>query len=88
MLVRFTDHKGKDRYINPIYVKSLGVKNDTETEIEISGWSLKLRVKRPMDEVATMISAAMPDAAAAIAAMESEQQAAQNQAAATGAVIG
>lgn len=88
MLVKLTDHKGKERYINPLYVKSMAPKGDDETEIEISGWSLKLWVKRPMDEVATMISAAMPDAAAALAALESEQLDAQTKAATTGAVIG
>lgn len=88
MLVKLTDHKGKDRYINPLYVKSMAPKGDKETEIEISGWSFKLRIAAPMDEVAAYVSAAMPDAAAALAAIESEEQARQTQAATTGAIIG
>ncbi len=87
MLVKLVDHKGKERYINPIYVKALTAKSDTETEIEISGWSSKVRVKQPVDDVALAVNAAMPDAAAYIAAQEDEK-AAQDAAAAATVVIG
>lgn len=87
MLVRIMDAKGKERWLNPIYVKSLIPKGDS-TDIEISGWSTKLRVKQAADEVALAINAAMPDAAAYIAAQEDERAAQQAQAAASTAVIG
>lgn len=88
MLVKLEDHKGKVRYINPIFVKSMLAKSETDTEIEISGWATKLRVKQPMDEVALIINAAMPDAAAFIAAEESEREAKEAAAAAASAMIG
>ncbi|MEQ8769972.1 MAG: hypothetical protein RIB60_05630 [Phycisphaerales bacterium] len=87
MLVKLIDHKGKERYINPIYIKSMTAKGQLETEIEISGWSSKVRVKQPVDEVALAVNAAMPDAAAYIAAQEDEK-AAQDAATAATVVIG
>lgn len=88
MLVKLEDHKGKVRYINPIFVKTMLAKGEADTEIEISGWSTKLRVKQAMDDVALIINAAMPDAAAYLAAEESERQAKEAAQAAAASVIG
>lgn len=88
MLVRLTDHKGKERWVNPIYVKSLLAKGPGETEVEVSGWTSKMRVRLSADEVALMINAAMPDAADYIAAGESERQAREAAQAAASAVMG
>jgi len=88
MLVKILDHKGKERWLNPIYVKSLLPKGDDATDIEVSGWATKVRVKQSADEVALAINAAMPDAAAYIAIQEDERTTQQAQAAATTAVIG
>ncbi len=87
MLVKLIDHKGKTRYVNPIYIKSVDAKGDGETEISVSGWSSKVRIKKPVDEVALAVNAAMPDAAAYIAAQE-DQKAAEEAAAAATVVIG
>ena len=78
MLVKVIDHKGKERWINPIYVKSMQAKGADTTEIEMSGWATKLRVKQPADEIAVSINAAMPDAAAYIAAAAEDEQSAQD----------
>ena len=86
MLVKIVDHKGKERYINAAFVKSITAKGSSEALIEVSGWATKLRVRQSADEVAVTINASMPDASAALAAME-EQQLRQQQAA-TIAVIG
>lgn len=88
MLVKIVDHKGKPRWINPIYIKSLIPKGDDATDIEVSGWATKVRVRQHADEVALAINAAMPDAAAYIAAQEDERARQQAQTAATTAVIG
>ncbi len=88
MLLKLTDHKGKERWLNPIYVKSLRARGPSDTEVEISGWTVKLRVRQPADELALAINAAMPDAADFIAAHESEQAAAAARQAASSAATG
>jgi len=87
MLVKFTDVKGKDVWINPLYVKAIAEGKRGVTEIYItygSVWSPQsvLKVDMPAEEAAMHISAAMPDAAemAAIAATEEEQQSSQTSA--------
>lgn len=69
MLVKLTDHKGKPRWINPLYVKMLVGKGD-ETEIELSGIGVKLRVRGAPEEVALAIDAATPDLATAVVSSE------------------
>lgn len=88
MLVKLTDHKGKERWLNPIYVKSLLAKGPGETEVEVSGWSSKMRIRQNAEDVALAINAAMPDAADYIAAGESERQAREAAQAAASAVMG
>lgn len=77
MLIKLTDHRGKDRYLNPMYVKGLLSKGSNTTEVEVSGWNSKLKVKMPIDDVAAMLNAGMPDGlftgeAETIAATEGE----------------
>lgn len=83
MLVKLVDYKGKARWVNPLYVKALTPKGEADTEVEVSGWPIKLRIAVPPDELALTINAAMPDAAAFIAAQESEHHAAQRNSDAT-----
>lgn len=86
MLIKLTDRRGKVRWLNPIYVKSLLRKGDNDTEIDVSGIASNIRVPIAAEEVAAMIDAAMPDGAmmAAVAASEAEaneQQSTSNAAA-------
>ena len=60
MLVKLVDHKGKPRYINPMYVKSLEPKGDAQTAVEVSGWAMKLKVDMTPDSVADLLNAGMP----------------------------
>ncbi|MFG0305042.1 MAG: hypothetical protein ACF8Q5_02370 [Phycisphaerales bacterium JB040] len=60
MLVKLVDHKGKPRYVNPMYVKSLEPKGEAQTAVEISGWAMKLRVNMSPDSVAELLNAGMP----------------------------
>lgn len=85
MLVKVIDHKGKERYINAAFVKSVAPKGE-QTEIEVSGWAVKIKVDRPAEEVATIINAALPSNIDALLATEAEQQ--QQNEAALIAVIG
>lgn len=85
MLVKVIDHKGKERYINAAFVKSIAPKGE-QTEIEVSGWAVKIKVDRPADEVALVINAALPSNIDALLATEAEQQ--QQNEAALIAVIG
>jgi hypothetical protein len=73
MLVKVIDHKGKERYINAAFVKSIAPRGE-QTEIEVSGWAVKIKVDRPADEVATVINAALPSNIDALLATEAEQQ--------------
>ncbi|RMH30901.1 MAG: hypothetical protein D6692_00970 [Planctomycetota bacterium] len=88
MLVKVIDHKGKERYINAAFVKSITPKDEIRTDIEVSGWAVKLRVEQPAETVAQVINAALPSAFDALLAAESEQQNDTAQNAAIIAVIG
>lgn len=89
MLVKLTDIKAGDVWINPIYVKAVTQKRrHAEVHISYGGpFSSKTSVKvdQPAEEVALAISAAMPDSAqyiAAVAQQEEDEQARQQAAAA------
>jgi len=89
MLVKIIDHKGKQRYINAAFVKSLTAKGDAQTDIEVSGWAVKVRVDMTPDAVAEILNAAMPlslDTVLAESEQEQQQQTGSN--AATIAIIG
>ncbi|MCC5822483.1 MAG: hypothetical protein LAT64_02770 [Phycisphaerales bacterium] len=73
MLVKVVDHKGKERFINAAFVKSLHPKGDDQADIEISGWATKIRVAQPMDQVAEIINAAMPGSLENLLTAENEQ---------------
>ena len=84
MLVKVIDHKGKERYVNAAYIKSVTPKDENRTDIEVSGWATKIRVDQPAESVAQIINAAMPSNLDALLASETEQQ---NQAAQNAAII-
>jgi hypothetical protein len=74
MLVKVIDHKGKERYINAAFIKSIAPKNETQAEIEVSGWATKVRVDQTADQVAAIVNAALPSNLDALLATEAEQQ--------------
>jgi hypothetical protein len=74
MLVKVIDHKGKERYINAAFIKSITPKNETQAEIEVSGWAMKVRVDQTAEQVAAIINAALPSNLDALLATEAEQQ--------------
>ena len=88
MLVKVVDHKGKERYINAAFVKAVHPKGDSESEIELSGWTQKLRVKADPETVALAINQAMPDLNALLGPLNEEEQNTQTQQAAIVATIG
>lgn len=73
MLVKVIDHKGKERYINAAFIKSITPKNETQAEIEVSGWAMKVRVDQHPDQVAAIVNAALPSNLDALLATEAEQ---------------
>ncbi len=87
MLVKVIDQKGKQRYINAAFIKSITAKNENQTEIEVSGWATKTRVNQSADQVAEIVNAALPSNLDALLATEAEVQQQQSQAAII-AVIG
>jgi len=87
MLVKIVDHKQKGRFVNAVYVKAVHEKGVGKCQIEVSGWASKLTVDSDADTVAQAINAAMPSPLDALLAAEDEQ-AQEQQAAATIAVIG
>lgn len=87
MLVKVIDHKGKERFVNAAFIKSLTPKGTGQTDIEVSGWATKVRVNQNLEDVAQIVNAALPSNLDALLEAETEQnQAAQN--AALIAVIG
>lgn len=74
MLVKIIDHKGKERYINAAFIKSIAAKGDGQTDIEVSGWAVKIRVNQLPDQVAAVINAALPGNLDTLLATEAEQQ--------------
>lgn len=87
MLVKVIDHKGKERFINAAFIKSVAAKGDEQTDIEVSGWAVKIRVNQPPDQVAAIVNAALPGNLDALLATEDEQTQTNNNAAII-AVIG
>lgn len=87
MLVGLTDTKGRVHYINAVYVKSVQSKG-TDSVVEISGRSSKLRVRMPAEEVVELLNAAMPSGIEAMLAAEDQHQADQQAAAAAVAASG
>lgn len=88
MLVKVIDHKGKERYINAAFIKSVTAKDELRTDIEVSGWNIKIRVEQPAETVAQTVNAALPSALDALLATEAEQQQQAANNAAMIAVIG
>ncbi len=86
MLVKVVDVRGKERFVNAAFIKSVIPRNDAQSDVEVSGWASKVRVDQPADQVAAIVNAALPGNLDALLAAEAEQQQ-QNQAAII-AVIG
>ena len=85
MLVKFQDHKGKDQFINAVYVKAIFPKGPTQCLLEISGRSTKLKISMTAENAAEIINAAMPNSLDAILAAEDQNHTDQMAAAAAAA---
>lgn len=90
MLIRITDIKGQDSWINPLYVKSVVTKKGT-TEVRGSfGGPFNtsvIKTREDAQSLADRVSAAMPDSpawGAAASALLSDEQQQQAAAAAAG----
>ncbi|MFU8828428.1 MAG: hypothetical protein ACNA8P_03235 [Phycisphaerales bacterium] len=90
MLVKITDLKGKDHWINPLYVKCIRANKRGETEIigSISTMGSMLKTQEPAESLADRISIAMPDSPAWQAATAASEQIDEQQRAATVAAAG
>lgn len=86
MLVKVVDHKGRERYINPAFIKSLSSKGDDECEIEVSGWMQALRVRQPMDDVAAVLNSVDFGSLHLPSSEEADQASAASAAAVIGAI--
>lgn len=90
MLVKLTDTKGRDYWVNPIFVRMIIPKGD-QCEVRLSfnvGMSTSVRINQPAEQFADTVSSALASfgyAAAAMAAMENEHYQQQQQAAAAAA---
>lgn len=96
MLVKLTDHKGKDFWVNPMYVKAVAAAKGGGAEVYITfgtTWSQTQVIKTEAgpEEVAGWISAAMPEGSGVsayyAAAGAAEEEAARQQQQASQAVI-
>ncbi|MAY73542.1 MAG: hypothetical protein CMJ31_02250 [Phycisphaerae bacterium] len=86
MFIKITDKRGRERWVNPLYVKSLTPKaGGSETDIEVSNWGMKFRVGQPPEEIAMELNAALLNIQSAAVAVATEEQIAQQRAAAAAA---
>ena len=92
MLVQLIDHKGKEWWVNPLYVKMVVPKGPESCEVHgvTTALGSPLRIKAPADEVAAALSAAMPDSPAwqAVAAKTSDEAQSESNAAVISGVLG
>ncbi|MEM8834508.1 MAG: hypothetical protein AAGD00_01685 [Planctomycetota bacterium] len=89
MLIKVTDTKNREFFINPLYVKALREKKPGL--VEISGvttqWGTALVVQEDMQALADRLSVAMPDSpamSAVLAAIRDQEEQAAAAAAAAG----
>lgn len=94
MLIRLTDTKGRDHWLNPLYIRSVeprGVQCEVRLSFNI-GMSSTIKINEPAEQVAETVSAGLMSigAGAAMSAVVSEQhfQQQQQQAAAAAAMSG
>ena len=77
MFVKVIDAKGKERFINAVYVRSILPKGDDAADLEFGSMSTKIRVNQSAEEIAVVLNAAMPNSIDAILAAEDNTQTAQ-----------
>ncbi len=87
MLVKVIDRKGKERYINAMYVRAVVPVGLNQADIELSTWSSKIRVNESAESVALTLNSAMPNSIEA-ALIAADQQSQNEQNTALIAVIG
>ncbi|HBS28881.1 MAG TPA: hypothetical protein DEB06_05405 [Phycisphaerales bacterium] len=87
MLVRLTDTKGRDHWINPIYIRAVDPRG-LQAEVRLGftiGMSSTLKIDQPAEQVAEAVSAALgaigAGAAGIVAQLEAEAEAARQHAA-------
>lgn len=90
MLVKITDLKGKDHWINPLYVKCIRSNRKGHTEIHgsVTYMGSVLKTEEPAESLADRISVAMPDSPAWQAATAAGVQTDEQQRAAAAAAAG
>ncbi len=86
MLIKVTDSRGRDQYINAVYVKAVHPKGFDQCMIEVSGRSTRIRVRQPVETIVEQINEAMPNSLEAILAAEDQQHIDQMAAASSAAV--
>jgi len=91
MLIRLTDTKGRDHWLNPLYIRSIEPKG-SQCEVRLSfniGMSSSIKVNEPAEQVADLVSAGLMSvgSGAAMGAMVNDQHMQQQQQAAAAAAM-
>ncbi len=60
MMVKIVDVKGKERFVNAAYVRSVTPKGAEKADIDFGHWSGAVRVKQPAEQVAEILNSALP----------------------------
>ena len=60
MMVKIVDVKGKERYVNAAYVRSVTPKGTGKADIDFGHWSGAIRVNQPAEQVAEIVNTALP----------------------------
>jgi len=89
MMVKIVDTKGKERFINAAYVRSVTPKGAERADIDFGHWSGAIRVEQPAEQVAEILNIALPSSFDEYLAAADQQTQTNNMAAvSTIAVIG
>lgn len=90
MMVKIVDTKGRERFINAAYVRSVTPKGEDKADIDFGHWSGAIRVKQPAEQVAEILNASLPSSFDEyLAAVDQQAQITNNMiAASTIAIIG
>lgn len=94
MLIKIIDHRGKDSWVNPAYIRGITPRKDGKCTIMVSG-GVGITVNQPADDAAGLINLALQEAASlgvsgdmSSAQISAEHEQAQSQQAAMiGAIV-
>lgn len=60
MMIKVIDTRGKERFVNAAYIRSVTPKGANRSQIDYGGMGGSIKIDRPAQEVAEVVNAALP----------------------------